>query len=383
MGDDQDSEGETLGLVVEEEEPVATTQRYSEQVQQILAQEEAFHLLSCESMVQNLVKDSVSRRRIVQQEEEEEASVVEAKEEECYWDMPCASTTSSSCTAADTTTATSQECPVQAALESVTSSSSSSTTSNDQVMTAAHVNDASHPNHAYWDHPSDTLSPKDRQAQLLQSILKSEAIRNLLSVEHVSQVERLNSVITVSGKQVQHEFYSQDVSDKYWNTTVEQVEEASHVQDGTHPNHAYWDESTTAAAATDEKQALIEQILKEERLRNLVSTDFIVQTELESSCATTTTPTPTISSPSSPESQDYWIQPNQISTEVMQELSKQDLIQRIVQEEKDRYLVSTDCMVQQLVKDSQELGTAAAAVSSVAATSSPCVVNADCSYWDW
>merc|ERR1712038_1117453 len=184
MGDDQDSEGETLGLVVEEEEPVATVQRYSEQVQQILAQEEAFHLLSCESMVQNLVKDSVSRRRIVQQEEEE-ASVVEAKEEECYWDMPCAS--------ADTTTATSQECPVQAALESVTSSSSSSTTANDQVMTAAHVNDASHPNHAYWDHPSDTLSPKDRQAQLLQSILKSEAIRNLLSVEHVSQVEQLNS----------------------------------------------------------------------------------------------------------------------------------------------------------------------------------------------
>merc|ERR1712038_1025841 len=268
MGDDQDSEGETLGLVVEEEEPVATTQRYSEQVQQILAQEEAFHLLSCESMVQNLVKDSVSRRRIVQQEEEEEASVVEAKEEECYWDMPCASTTSSSCTAADTTTATSQECPVQAALESVTSSSSSSTTSNDQVMTAAHVNDASHPNHAYWDHPSDTLSPKDRQAQLLQSILKSEAIRNLLSVEHVSQVEQLNSVVTVSGgKQVQHEFYSQDVSDKYWNTTVEQVEEACHVHDGTHPNHAYWDESTatvgsttTTGTATDEKQALIEQI---------------------------------------------------------------------------------------------------------------------------
>jgi len=125
---------------------------------------------------------------------------------------------------------------------------------------------------------------------------------------------------------------------------------------------------------------LIEQILKEERLRNLVSTDFIVQTELESSATTTTTPT--TSSPSSPtESHDYWTQPNQISSDVMQELSKQDLIQRIVQEEKDRYLVSTDCMVQQLVKDSQELGTTTAAVSSV--SSPPCVVNADCSYWDW
>jgi hypothetical protein len=124
-------------------------------------------------MVQNLVKDSVSRRQAL----EEEAAIVESKEE-CYWDMP---SSSSSYITTDVTSATSsattyvttdvvttcQECPVQAALESVVTSSSSTTCFNDQVMTAAHVDDATHPNHAYWDHPSDRhMTPKDHQAQL-------------------------------------------------------------------------------------------------------------------------------------------------------------------------------------------------------------------------
>jgi len=373
----EEEEEETLGLVVEEIESTPITsppKRYNEQVERILAADEARAILSCDAMIQNLVHDSVTRRF------EHQVPVPPVTDEECYWDMPA--TTSTSCITQE------EACGVvQAALEIDTSSSSSSTP--EQVITASHVHDATHPNHSYWDElpqePSTTTTTLERssqktQAELLQSILQSEAIRSLLSVQHVSQVEELNSkpLLQLSDgamqQQVQHEFYSANVSDEYWDTSSYSTTTADHVKDASHPHHSYWDEPARVTTQEGAKQALIQQILKEEQLRNLVSTEFMIQTELDSFSSSSTT---TMES-QDPASKEYWIQPCQISSEE----KRLDTIVQIVQQEEKRQLLSTCNIVNQLVHDSQMNVVGSGGATTTAAA---CVGNGDSSpsYWDW
>ena len=58
-----------------------------------------------------------------------------------------------------------------------------------EEIVAPHAYDASHPNHAYWDFPSDSKDPQVLKKKLTNTILKEESIRNLFRAETVEERE--------------------------------------------------------------------------------------------------------------------------------------------------------------------------------------------------
>jgi hypothetical protein len=119
---------------------------------------------------------------------------------------------------------------------------------------------ANHPSQSYWDWPA-RRTPQEEKQDLIASILQEEQCRRLLSIEQMQanlQQQPKHQVGGTSTTQPEH--------DSYWNWSV--------VQAGT--NDGYWEWPTrTTGTAEEEKQHTIQQILKEEQIRNRLSVEHI------------------------------------------------------------------------------------------------------------
>jgi hypothetical protein len=134
-----------------------------------------------------------------------------------------------------------------------------STRANDVAMMihAAHTWDASHPANQYW----DWLSESPSKQQQIDEILKEEAVRQLLSVEHLesnlaqsSQSKPFTMEAMVRSDQAPDE--------SYWNWSLPKRTSTDD----------YWYEPSSPQ---DIKQELIHQILQEEQIRQAFSVEHV------------------------------------------------------------------------------------------------------------
>lgn len=135
------------------------------------------------------------------------------------------------------------------------------------IIVAPHVHDPTHPNNAYWDYPS---VPEDLKKNLIDKILNEERIRELLSTEKMEERE-IN--FHRSKKEAQENEDNYDYNpDRNLNSQPDN----------------YWDfnassENDLLSLLSREKQALINQILREEQLRYIVSSENIESNLVSSS----------------------------------------------------------------------------------------------------
>jgi hypothetical protein len=155
---------------------------------------------------------------------------------------------------------------------------------------------------------------------------------------------------------------------------------AAHTKDPSHPANAYWDWSTNTLS--ESKQQLIDQILKEEQVRQLLSTEHVEQTFQNVQPMETETERAIVVE------EDYWFQPPTEAKEVPRDAhhpmqsywdwptktaaeQKQDWIDSIVEEERCRQLLSVEHVASNLVTAATSPGIAMGAG------------GADPSYWVW
>lgn len=127
-----------------------------------------------------------------------------------------------------------------------------------EEVVAPHVNDPSHPNHAYWDYPSGPTNAVEERQKVIDDILKEDRIRELLSSKTTEERE----VNFHRSKQANKDHYS---APKH---QLESIPEN------------YWDFNASSgndliSVLSQDKQALINRILKEEQMRYIVSTENI------------------------------------------------------------------------------------------------------------
>ena len=131
---------------------------------------------------------------------------------------------------------------------------------------------------------------------------------------------------------------------------------APHVHDPTHPNHAYWDFPNDDPKTLKEK--MIDRILNEERIRLLLSSKAVKAREVnyhrwmqqQQNHDNMTTDKDILDSTSA----DYWnwninADPSNMLGSLAQQ--KKDIIKRILDEEKQRYILSTENIENNLQKE--------------------------------
>merc|ERR1712113_412720 len=128
----------------------------------------------------------------------------------------------------------------------------------DDVVVAPHVHDATHPNHAYWDFPSQVDGPEEMRKKLIDKILNEERIRDVLSSASVTE------------REINFHRVRQQQQAKY-NISAPKSISSSVPAD-------YWDFSSEEGflpLVRCEKQQLVDKILREEKQRYLLSTENI------------------------------------------------------------------------------------------------------------
>lgn len=323
----------------------------------LIIKEETQKAVSCEHIEMNLIADSnreVDPNKVYHINTNRE-------EADSYWDMP------SDMDAQESAVSTGQieRLLVEDALRRIKAEM------DQQPM----VTDC-HPNNSYWDWPSEPVLESEKKSAMIASIILDEAIREKLSIDHITNLETSSKSNT--GPQVQSAPSQANISADYWCWNADGQEEKSevvapHVHDSTHPNHAYWNFPSESRDPKDLKKQLIDKILNEERIRNILSSDTIEQREANfhrskqgNKKSTTFAPDSVLNSVPS----NYWdFNP---ASEGLLSL-KQELINKILQEERQRYILSTENIENNLRMDDDIIGTQSGMESS------PTVE----SYWDW
>lgn len=126
-----------------------------------------------------------------------------------------------------------------------------------EEVVAPHVHDPSHPNHAYWDFPSEPTNAEDLRQKIIDNILKEERIRQILSTKATEERE-VNYHQQKEGKK------------EYCSACRSELDSM--------PEN-YWDFNASSESGlsllSNDKQALINRILREEQLRYILSTENI------------------------------------------------------------------------------------------------------------
>lgn len=135
----------------------------------------------------------------------------------------------------------------------------------DDVVVAPHVHDATHPNHAYWDFPSQVGGPEEMRKKLIDKILNEERIRDVLSSASVTE------------REINFHRVRQQQQTKYESAAAGRDISAPKSMSSAVPAD-YWDfssEECFLSLVTCERQQLIDKILREEKHRYLLSTENI------------------------------------------------------------------------------------------------------------
>jgi hypothetical protein len=257
-------------------------------IEKILKEEECRQAVSTDNIVANLIADS-------QKTSTGKTTTVygEETQEEGYWDMP----------------APENDCGVPeedmfsvAHLEKLLIAQFSKSEGKAMVE-APHVHDKSHPANSYWDWPSAPITSQEKKEALLDQILKEESIRVLLSIGTIEQQlkQQSSSCASPSSSSTESVTNPNNMEDKYWYWESKTQEVAAHVLDASHPNHEYWDFPSKPATEEEHKAALIQKILKEESIRQLLTSTHMEANE------TRQKPQSSIETISSPHVDDaYW-----------------------------------------------------------------------------
>lgn len=235
-------------------------------IEKILKEEECRQAVSTDHIISNLINDAndtAARGKIVENEESEEAG---------YWDLPAENDVIETEEASIVSVSQIEKLMIEEAarLRKIKIS---------EMVTAAHVRDKTHPLNSYWDWTSAPSNKDEMKAVLMKQILNEEAIRVSLTVESIEE----NLKRCMSGEKSNTDNMSfadlKEVNNYWYWADTTTFEEASHVQDPSHPSHEYWDFPSKPATDAERKAALIKQILKEESFRQLLSTDHIIRNE--------------------------------------------------------------------------------------------------------
>jgi hypothetical protein len=203
------------------------------------------------------------------------------------------------------------------------------------------------------------------------------------NVDVVEGIAGLNLVQQVKFPPLTSEIQTKEVVPQQQPTSDNGIIRAAHTKDPSHPANAYWDWSTNPLS--DSKQQLIDQILKEEQVRQLLSIEHVEQTVVQNAQPMETE---TETERAIVVEEDYWFQPPTEEKVVLIERNanlqsywdwptktaaeqKQDWIDSIIEEERCRQLLSVEHVASNLV---------------TVATSPGIVMGAggaDPSYWDW
>lgn len=230
-------------------------------IEKILKEEECRQAVSTDRIVANLTstaRDSAARGKIIENEETEEAG---------YWDMPTENDVTDTEEASPVSLSQIEKLMIEegARLRRLKVS---------EMVTAAHVKDSSHPLNSYWDWPSAPVTDEEKKAALLKQILEEEAIRVSLTVESIEH--NLKQFVTDEKTTT---LTTEDSSNYWYWADHKAFQEAPHTQDASHPNHEYWDFPSKPATDAERKAALLQQILKEESIRQMLSPDHIIENE--------------------------------------------------------------------------------------------------------
>ena len=326
-----------------------------------LIEEEAQKTVSCADIEANLVADS-NRRQDLDQECYEN----ENKYDESYWDVP-----SNSCSAIEEKVLSIgqvEKLLVEDALRRL----------NDMKQQKNVVED-NHPNNSYWDWSSEPVLESEKKSNMIASIIYEESIRQQLSIDSITALEMSNKSNSNNSQIESASSAHVSVDYWYWNTEGEKADTeeivAPHVYDPTHPNHAYWDFPAESNDPLALKEKLINSILKDESIRNLLRSDAVEDREVnyhrsrqeeekvEYDCS------PVHGQESVPSN--YWDfdQDNRLPL-LSQE--QQEIINRILKEERQRHILSTQNIENNLCKEIKDK----AAVEGVN-------LSASSDYWQW
>mmetsp|Transcript_766 Transcript_766/g.1840 ORF Transcript_766/g.1840 Transcript_766/m.1840 type:complete len:242 (+) Transcript_766:121-846(+) len=183
------------------------------------------------------------------------------------------------------------------------------TTERDGFVYAAHARDPKHAVHEYWDWAAESQSDEGKRARILDSILEMERIRQILSTKHTEEhLIRTHFAPAPSGADdvdASEEAVAADTSlpqnDDYWSWPSASDPPARRMS----PADAYWFVPPTQPTAAHVKgRQLLDRILEQERCRQVVSADHIVdQLKAESASGA---PQQESSNGSNKDGDDYW-----------------------------------------------------------------------------
>ena len=329
-----------------------------------LIEEEAQKVVSCAHIEANLIADSNRRS-----EHDQECCEKDNEYDESYWDVP-----SNSCSAIEEkvlSTGQVERLLVEDALRR-----------DEEAEQRKGVVEDNHPNNSYWDWPSDPVLESEKRSNMIVSIIRDEAVRQQLAIDSITAVEVMNK--SSSDDSQMESAPSTQVSVDYWcwNAEEEKVEReeivAPHVHDPTHPNHAYWDFPAESRDPEALKEKLINSILNEERIRNILQTGAVEDREVnyhrskqgEEKTEYEYAPAHELESMPS----NYWDFDNKDPDNMLSLLSQeqQEIVNRILEEERQRYIVSTENIENNLHRDIEDKAVEDVEVSAASAD-----------YWQW
>lgn len=229
------------------------------------------------------------------------------------------------------------------------------------TIQATYTKDASSPTTNYWDWPSVT-DEETEKAQVIDQIMKEEKARNLLSAAHVEA-----NLIQASADAKAETVYASSVDEDYWfdaNDEPATTDRPANAQ-------SYWD--WPSRTSQEEKQAIIDTIVEEERVRQLLTASHMVQNAVRHS-ASAAAPISNLSAStdkywdwSIAQGNGYWSWP---STEADE---KKLIIQNILNDERSRQQFSIQNIEACLLAES----------ALEKPTQLVLGAGAESSYWDW
>ena len=184
----------------------------------------------------------------------------------------------------------------QQRLSSSTCTSSDDTSDDTAVVVAPHAHDPAHPQHSYWDwdtSPQATSYDAKRRA-LIERIVEEERAREMTSAGHVIQtiLESQGEHLASSNEtiDIQNIATTNDADESYWSfpprsTDPADTIHAPHTRDPNHPLADYWTWDASPKSADEQRQVLIDWILREEAARQATCMDAVVQGLIQSASA--------------------------------------------------------------------------------------------------
>ena len=281
-------------------------EKRQELIDDILRQEEIRQMFTANHIVANLKKEFIANKS------EDDVVVTKSKncsdEVEGYWDMPAGG---DNVLVVETEAQPAVETAVESSLLEETETTIpaclttdhivsnlisegerlSSSTPSDAVVVAPHVHDPTHPHYNYWDwdtSPQATNYEAKRRA-LIEQILEEERAREMTSAGHVIKtiLERAQAANSANASTSST---ANDADESYWSFTPRSTDPADtihapHARDPNHPLADYWTWDTSPKSADEQRQVLIDWILREEAARQATCMDAVVQELIQSASA--------------------------------------------------------------------------------------------------